>query len=110
MKQFLIVMIFGLLTSLAIGQTKQVEIQTSAKCGDCKGRIENALNYTKGVKFAELDMATKKVTVKFKSSKITLDEIKEVLANTGYDADEVKAKPEAVEKLPSCCKPGVKEH
>ena len=44
-----------------------VTIQTSAQCGDCEERIESLLNYTKGVKFAELDNDTKIVTVKFVS-------------------------------------------
>ena len=54
-----------------------VTIQTSAQCGDCKTRIEDGLNYTKGVKFAELDLITKKVTVKYASKKISLQQVKE---------------------------------
>jgi mercuric ion binding protein len=94
---------------LAQDKTKKVqtvEIQTSAQCGDCKERLEDALNYTKGVKFAELDLDTKKITVKFDTRKITLAEVKAKIASTGYDADEVKADPKALEVLPMCCKPG----
>ena len=83
-----------------------VVIPTSAECGDCKDRIEEGLNYTKGVKFAELDLETKKVTVKFVPTKITLQQVKEKISSIGYDADEVKAIPEAVQKLPACCQPG----
>lgn len=83
-----------------------VMIQTSAECGDCKSRIEEGLNYTKGVKFAELDLETKKVTVKFSSKKITLQQVKEKINSIGYDADETKAIAEAVKKLPACCQPG----
>jgi copper chaperone CopZ len=82
-----------------------VVIQTSAECGDCKDRIEEALNYTKGVVFAELDLATKKVTVKFLTKKISLQKVKEAIAAIGYDADEVKAVPEAQRNLPKCCQP-----
>jgi len=85
-------------------------IQTSAECGDCKERIEGKLNYTKGIKFAELNLESKKVTVKFLTSKITAIEIKQIIAAIGYDADEVKAPKEAVEKLPLCCQPsGMKQ-
>lgn len=87
-------------------KTKTAVIQTSAECGSCKKRIEEKLNYTKGVKFAELNLEDKKVTVKYTPEKITLDEIKKILSETGYDADEVKAVPSAVEALPACCKPG----
>lgn len=88
------------------GQSQTAVIQTSAECGACKDRIEGNLNYTKGVKFAELDMETKKVTVKFNSKKISLAGVKKVISETGYSADDVAAVPEAVEKLPTCCKPG----
>ena len=85
--------------------TETVIIKTSAQCGDCKERIEGVLNYTKGVKFSELDLETMNVTVKFSSSKITLQQIKEKISSIGYDADEVKSNPAAVKKLPACCQP-----
>lgn len=96
-------MFFG---ALAIGQTEEVKIKTSSECGSCKKRIEGKLNYTKGIQFAELDVPTKELTVKFSSKKITLDEIKHILSELGYDADEVKANPESVKALPACCQPG----
>lgn len=68
------------------------------------------LNYTKGVKFGELDVPSRKVTVKFSPSVITLDEIKKKISELGYDADDVKANHDAYEKLPSCCKIGGHEH
>ena len=82
-----------------------VIIQTSAQCGDCKERIEGALNYTKGVKFADLDLESKKVTVKFLTKKTSLEKIKAIIAKIGYDADDVKADISAVQKLPKCCQP-----
>ncbi|MCF8417062.1 MAG: heavy-metal-associated domain-containing protein [Crocinitomicaceae bacterium] len=88
-----------------------VIIQTSAECGDCKDRIEEMLNYTKGIKFSELDLETKKLTVKYSTKKISLAEIKTKLSELGYDADEVKSNPESVKKLPLCCQPGgMKNH
>ena len=87
-----------------------VIIQTSAQCGDCKTRIEDGLNYTKGVKFAELDLITKKVTVKYAAEKISLQQVKEKINSIGYDADEMKANTEAILKLPACCQPeGMKQ-
>ena len=83
-----------------------VIIQTSAECGDCEDRIEEMLNYTKGIKFSELDLETKKLTVKYATKKISLAEIKTKLSELGYDADEVKSNPESVKKLPLCCQPG----
>lgn len=85
---------------------QEVVIQTNAQCGECKERIENKLNYTKGIIFAEMDLESKKVTVKFKSSKISLDEVKQTIANIGYSADEVEAVEKAQKALPLCCQPG----
>ncbi len=82
-----------------------VIIQTSAQCGDCEERIESALNYTKGVKFADLDLESKKVTVQFLTKKTSLEKIKAIIAKIGYDADDVKADISAVQKLPKCCQP-----
>jgi len=94
----------------AQAQEKQQKIQTvvimtSSECGDCKERIEGALNYTKGVVFAELDVETKKVMVRFVTKKISLQQVKEAIAAIGYDADEVKAEPKAQKSLPKCCQP-----
>jgi copper chaperone CopZ len=97
--------------NLSLSQEKKskfqtVIIQTSAECGDCKERIENGLNYTKGISFAELDLETKKVTVKYNGTKVSLDQIRTNINSIGYDADSSKADPEAVKKLPLCCQPG----
>ncbi len=91
-------------------KTETVVIMTSAECDECKERIEGSLNYTKGVKFAELDVNSRKLTVKFKNDVITLTEIKKQISNLGYNADEVLADPVAYEKLPACCKAGGMEH
>lgn len=97
---------FVFIGAFAIGQTEEVKIKTSSECGSCKKRIEEKLNYTKGIQFAELDVPSKELTVKFNSKKITKDEIKEIIAELGYDADDVKANPESVKALPACCQPG----
>lgn len=104
-----------LISSVAFGQIepkkkieepKKVEtvtILTSAVCGECKERIEKELNYTKGVVFAELDMDTKKVTVKYKTKFLNEDKVREVINNIGYDADDSKRNEEAFNELPKCC-------
>jgi copper chaperone CopZ len=106
MKTTILSLLFVLLSTFSFGQkTTTSQIQTSAQCGDCKERIEGKLNYTKGIKFAELDDQTKIVTVKYDPKKIDLVAIKQTIAKIGYDADEVKAAKEDVEKLPKCCQP-----
>jgi mercuric ion binding protein len=87
-------------------KVETVKIKTSAECGMCKDRLEEKLNYTKGIVFAELHVESKILTVRYKTKKISLDQIKNIVSQIGYDADEVKAIPEAVQKLPKCCQPG----
>jgi periplasmic mercuric ion binding protein len=87
-------------------KTETIVILTSSECGSCKERIENMLNYTKGIIFADLEVKSKKVTIKYKPAVITSQQIKQKIAELGYDADEVKAVKAGVEKLPACCKPG----
>lgn len=109
---FLVVASFGF-SQKTTAKTETVVIQTSAECGECKERIEGALNYTKGVKFAELDVDSRKLTVKYKTDVISLEAIKKQISALGYAADEVPADPVAFEKLPACCKPNgmeQKEH
>jgi copper chaperone CopZ len=112
MKKYFLSIIILFICGISFSQKAETSvIQTSAQCNDCRERIEGKLNYTKGIKFAELDMETKKVTVKYTSKKISLQKIKETIAAIGYDADEVKAKQEDVLKLPKCCQPdGMENH
>ncbi len=110
MKHLLFLSLFIFIGTTGFSQKAQkfktIIIQTSAECGDCKERIEGKLNYTSGIKFAELDLESKKLTVKFATSKITEAQIKQIINEIGYDANDQKAKKEAVQKLPLCCQPG----
>jgi copper chaperone CopZ len=83
-----------------------VTIQTNAQCGDCKERIEKELNFMTGIVYAELDLVTKKVTVKYSSKRTSPEEIKKRISKIGYDADDVKAEITAQAELPKCCQPG----
>ena len=98
--------LFLLTTQLLFAQKPiTVQIKTSALCGDCKQRIEGALNQTKGVIYAELNLETKVVEVKFKESKTNIETLKGVIVSIGYDADDQKANLEAQKALPLCCQP-----
>lgn len=115
MKNSLFMLALLFVSSFAFSQkpaakTETVVIMTSAECDECKERIEGALNYTKGIKFAELDVPSRKLTVKFKNDVITLAEIKKQISALGYNADEILADQKAYENLPACCKAGGMEH
>lgn len=109
MKSFLTLVVILLTTIAGFGQTKKTDtlvIKTSAECDMCKTSIEKALMYEKGVKSANLDVDSKVLTVVYKPAKITPDKIREVINQSGYDADDKPANNKAYEKLNSCCKKG----
>ena len=105
MKNLVLLLMLVLNTTLFAQKPIVITIQTSAQCGDCKQRIESALNQTKGVVYAELNLETKAVEVKFKPSKTDEATIKKAITIIGYDADEMKANPAAQKALPLCCQP-----
>jgi len=83
-----------------------IVISTSAECSQCKKRLEEKLNYTKGVRFAELDVPSRRLTVRYSPLKISDEQIRSIISNIGYDADNVLADPKAQQSLPKCCQPG----
>lgn len=87
-------------------KTAEIEIMTSAECGTCKKKLEEKLNYTKGIRYAELDVASKKLTVSYSTKRISADEIRKIISGMGYDADDVPADVSSQKELPACCQPG----
>ncbi|MBA4154916.1 MAG: hypothetical protein J0M25_05675 [Flavobacteriales bacterium] len=58
----------------------------------------------KGVRAYELDDENMTFTIFYNEKKTDLQTIKVAISKLGYDADEVKADPEAYESLDDCCK------
>lgn len=85
-------------------RTTTLNIQTSAVCEMCKDRIEEDLNYAKGIVFAELNLDNKVVTIKYKTKLITADQIREIISKIGYHADDVERIKESFDALPGCCR------
>ena len=87
-------------------KSQTVVFQTSAQCGMCKDRIEGAMNFVPGVKYAELNMKDMSLSIKYNTKKISAGELRKRVAEIGYTADDVVPKEEDVKKLPLCCQPG----
>lgn len=85
-------------------RTATLNIQTSAVCEMCKDRLEEKLNYTKGIVFAELNLDDKVLKVKYKTKIITSDQIRQVISMVGYHADSVERNEESFNALPGCCR------
>jgi mercuric ion binding protein len=106
MRTTLLILFATLSMNVAFAQKsiETVEIQTSAVCDMCKETIEKQLAFTKGVTAAELDVKTSIVTVRFKSNRTTIEDIRLSINEVGYDADDSKATGEAYQDLHHCCK------
>lgn len=104
LRKLMVVAILTVFASTVVkAQSAEIVIQTTAQCKECKDNIEKALINQKGVRFAELDIKTKQAKVVYNSSKITPEQLREVISKTGYDADDVPADSAAVQKLSPCC-------
>jgi len=84
-------------------ETATISVPT-VQCEQCKDRIEKYLTREPGVQSAKVDYKKKTCKVTYLWDRTTLENIKTAIANTGYDAGDVTADPEAYKKLPTCCK------
>lgn len=85
-------------------QVEKVEIRSSIVCNTCKRTIIRNLSKVKGIRKVEVSVEEKKIWVTYMPNKIGLDSIQEAIRKIGYDANDMKAYPEAFERLPACCK------
>jgi copper chaperone len=67
---------------------KQILTTPDMSCSHCKMTIENAVNELSGIISVNADPNTKKVTVEFDDKTVTLDEIRGVIEDAGYDVDD----------------------
>jgi copper chaperone CopZ len=104
---FLAIAVTGF-TTFASAQAKKavqtVTIQTpTVQCESCKKRIEDYLKREDGVQKATVDFKKHVTKVTFVSERTNIENVKAAIANSGYDADDVKADESAYKKLPKCC-------
>lgn len=90
-------------TMVGGGKTKST-FKVYGICGMCETKIEKTLNDVDGVVWADWELETLQLTVKYDASVISLDQIKQRLANVGYDSDSHRATEEAYKRLHACCK------
>ena len=97
--------LFSILTINAWAQKETIQIITSAECvaNCCKDRIEEEMQFTKGVTAVNLDIESQVLTVTFKTKKNSIENIRTIISNLGYNADDVRANESAHNALPSCC-------
>lgn len=100
----------GLVTAQGKGSTEILRVKTRISCDHCRmcescgKRIENALYDQKGIKRVDVDDKKMEIVVVYHKAKTSPDRIRQAITAQGYDADELKAPPEAVAKLDGCCR------
>jgi periplasmic mercuric ion binding protein len=89
LKFFFLAVVASLMLSINVQakESKEVKLQTTAKCADCKVKIEKGLKKVKGVETATLNLDDKIVTVKYDPTKTDETKIKGKLADLGYSPD-----------------------
>ena len=104
--KILITLLFALIFSFKIkAQTTIITSTISVKgnCGECKERIENAVDI-KGVKTSEWNEKKQILSVTYDVKKVSLETIEKTIAKAGHETGTVKADSIAYNALPSCCK------
>ena len=105
--QFLAFLLLGFVTVTFAQQkvVKTVVIKTpTVQCDNCKHRIENYMSHEDGIVKINVDYKKKITTVTYIPDRTNIENIKAMIANVGYDADDVTAEPDAYKRLPTCCK------
>ena len=86
------------------GGEKEEKFTVYGNCGMCEKKIEGSLADVEGVASADWDVESEEMTVKFDPDVISLDDIKQKIADVGYDSDSHRAKDKVYEELHGCCK------
>ncbi len=71
---------------------------------DCKAKIEQSLFKQYGIVAYKADLKKKNVTITWLTDRTDIEQIKTMIANAGFDADDVAAEESAFKKLSPGCK------
>jgi periplasmic mercuric ion binding protein len=82
---------------------QQLSLPVAGNCGQCKARIETALDVP-GISRAAWSAETKMLQVTYKPQRISEAEIAKLVATAGHDTPKAKASLSAYNKLPDCCR------
>ena len=113
-KSVLLIVFFAMMPTLLSAQegkrNQKAEIKTTFYCDHCKECETCGQNFrqnllkVKGVRMFEIDQEANMITVYYDSKKTDIRAIRTAISNLGFDADGIKANPDAYEKLDDCCK------
>ncbi len=104
------VLLVSLSSNISAQQSEQISkdttvvVHVAGSCEMCKERIETVVKGKKGVRTAEWNVNSQKLTVVYNSSIIKIEKIQSGIADAGHDNDFEKARDKVYEKLPACCR------
>lgn len=112
MKQILGLAVMMLFAAQSFAQDKleTITIKTSIvcdhcmECDDCGYNIDTHIRKAKGIRKVKINPKESTVEVTYRTDKTTPEDIRIALSKSGFDADDVKADPNAYAKLDGCCK------
>ena len=107
----LFILLFAFQFSNAQNSKKETLVVSSSivcdhclECESCSGNIYKSMTEVEGVTDVKINQEENTIAVTYKPTKTNPEAIKKAISNSGFDADEVKATPEAYAKLDGCCK------
>ena len=100
---FLLVFTFSSVSMVFAGNNITKHFNVNGVCEQCKTRIEAAA-YVKGVKYADWNVDTHDLTVKYDSTKTSSEIILKSVAKAGHDNELFKADEGDYNKVAACCK------
>ncbi|MBM3413760.1 MAG: heavy-metal-associated domain-containing protein [Bacteroidetes bacterium] len=80
-----------------------------ALCIQCKNRLEYQVRRLNGVQEFVVNYRKGEARLKFLTDRTDIEQVKTMIANTGYDADDILANPDAYNRLPVTCKKKIKK-
>jgi copper chaperone CopZ len=101
---FILAALFIASCSSGNANLKTEKFTVYGNCEMCKKTIEGSLDGVKGIDEATWNVKNDKMTVSFDPEVITLEKIKQKIADVGYDSDSHRAKDKVYEDLHGCCK------
>ncbi|MDF1866135.1 MAG: heavy-metal-associated domain-containing protein [Saprospiraceae bacterium] len=93
----------AVLVSTNSEHNKTEKFTVYGNCGMCKKTIEGSLKDVKGVIEGTWNRETDQMTVTYNPHVLNLSDIKQKIADVGYDSDTHRAKEEVYNSLPGCC-------
>ena len=84
-------------------ESKTDTIKVFGNCNMCKEKIEGSLKEKDGITAKNWDKKTKLLVVTYDAAKISKEQIRQKIADVGYDNQYATATEKAYKKLHSCC-------